>query len=89
MLLFVHLDISEVTLVKQVRPLARRQQALEKRKIPQVPCARDRRACSNRMDTGPWILFHLGQCCNYAHWGLISHLLAGCAGSFVASFLWV
>lgn len=85
MLLFVHLDICEVTLVRQVRLLARRQQALQKLGIAVVPCTLDHMVHRGLAELG-WIMngdgdswslngfsFALWQCCNFTDWGLIGH----------------
>ena len=82
MLLFVHLDAVEVTLVKQVRLLARRQQALEKHGIPHAPCTLDHMVHRGLLKQGrsfahgTWrfygFSFTLGQRCNSADWGPIS-----------------
>ena len=83
MLLFVHLDVCEVTVVNQVRLLARRQQAIQSLSIAWAPCSLDFMVQQGLSDLG-WIYnagrwhfqgfhFALDQCCSFYEWGLISH----------------
>lgn len=82
-LLFVHIDVAEVNLVRQVKPLARRNAALAMRGVGLMPVGLDNEVRRGLtlfgwvFTAGAWrrsdFVFTLEPCLVSSHWGRISH----------------